>query len=166
MFVLAEGAPLVHPGSADGVFSLLWLVIALPLLGAVVLLVGGPLSRGRLDKSGHLVGAVLPVLSFVLSLIMFLTLLGRSSDDRQVGQHLYTWFEAGGIRVGADLLYDPLSALFLLLITGVGSLIHIYSIGYMAQDPERERFFAYLHLFLAAMLLVVLADNYLGLYVG
>src|SRR3954466_16375007 len=123
MFVLAEGAPLVHPGSADGMFSLLWLVIALPLLGAAILLVGGPLAKGRLDKNGHLIGAALPVLSFVLSLVLFLTLLGRGSDDRQVGQHLYTWFEAGGLKVGADLLYDPLSALFLLLITGVGSLI-------------------------------------------
>src|SRR3954452_5942475 len=103
MFVLAEGAaPLVHPSSADGGFALLWLVIALPLLGAAILLVGGPLSRGRLDKNGHLVGTVLPVLSFVLSLVMFLTLLGRNGDDRQVGQHLYTWFSAGGLRVGAD----------------------------------------------------------------
>src|SRR3954469_5968324 len=111
MFVLAEGAaPLVDPGSADGVFSLLWLVIALPLLGAVVLLVGGPLSRGRLAKSGPLFGAVRPVLSFVLSLVLFLTLLGRDSNDRQVGQHLYTWFEAGGLKGGADPLYPPLSA--------------------------------------------------------
>jgi NADH-quinone oxidoreductase subunit L len=167
MFVLAEGAaPLVHPGSADGVFSLLWLVIALPLLGAVVLLVGGPLARGRLDKSGHLIGAVLPVLSFVLSLVLFLSLLGRGSDDRQVGQHLYTWFETGGLKVGADLLYDPLSALFLLLITGVGSLIHIYSIGYMEHDERRPRFFGYLNLFVAAMLILVLSANYLGVFLG
>ncbi len=167
MFVLAEGAaPLVDPSSADGVFSLLWLVIGLPLLGAVILLIGGPLAKGRLDKNGHLIGAALPVLSFVLSLIMFLTLLGRGSDDRQVSQHLYTWFEAGGLHVGADLLYDPLSALFLLLITGVGSLIHIYSIGYMEHDPRRRRFFGYLNLFVAAMLTLVLAGNYLGVFLG
>jgi NADH-quinone oxidoreductase subunit L len=167
MFVLAEGAaPLVHPASADGVFALLWLVIALPLLGAVILLVGGPLAKGRLDKYGHLIGVALPVLSFVLSLVMFLALLGRSSDDRQVGQHLYTWFEAGSLKVGADLLYDPLSALFLLLITGVGSLIHIYSVGYMEHDPRRVRFFGYLNLFVAAMLTLVLAANYLGVFLG
>src|SRR3954447_14376988 len=167
MFVLAEGAaPLVDPGSADGVFSLLWLVIALPLLGAVILLIGGPLARGRLDKNGHLIGAALPVLSFVLSLALFFGLLGRDSDDRQVHQHLYTWFQAGGLKVGADLLYDPLSALFLLLITGVGSLIHIYSIGYMEHDPRRTRFFGYLNLFVAAMLILVLAANYLGLFLG
>jgi NADH-quinone oxidoreductase subunit L len=167
MFVLAEGAaPLVHPSSADGVFSLLWLVIALPLLGAVILLVGGPLVKGRLDKFGHLIGVALPVLSFVLSLVLFFQLLGRDSDNRQVGQHLYTWFQAGGLKVGADLLYDPLSALFLLLITGVGSLIHIYSVGYMEHDPRRRRFFGYLNLFVAAMLTLVLAGNYLGVFLG
>jgi NADH-quinone oxidoreductase subunit L len=167
MFVLAEGAaPLVHPTSADGVFSLLWLVIALPLLGAVILLVGGPLAKGRLDRTGHLIGAALPVLSFLLSLVLFVGLLGRDSDDRQVSQHLYTWFQAGGLKVGADLLYDPLSALFLLLITGVGSLIHIYSIGYMEHDERRRRFFGYLNLFVAAMLILVLAGNYLGVFLG
>jgi NADH-quinone oxidoreductase subunit L len=166
MFALAEGAPLVDPGSADGVFSLLWLVIALPLLGAVILLVGGPLAKGRLDRNGHLIGAALPVLSFLLSLVLFFQLLGRDSNDRQVGQHLYTWFQAGGLKVGADLLYDPLSALFLLLITGVGSLIHIYSIGYMEHDPRRRRFFGYLNLFVAAMLILVLAGNYLGVFLG
>ena len=167
MFVLAEGAaPLVHPSSADGVFSLLWLVIGLPLLGAVILLVGGPLAKGRLDKNGHLIGAVLPVLSFLLSLVMFVTLLGRGDDDRQVSQHLYTWFEAGHLHVGADLLYDPLSALFLLLITGVGSLIHIYSIGYMEHDPRRPRFFGFLNLFVAAMLTLVLSANNLGVFLG
>src|SRR4029079_13390409 len=167
MFVLAEGAaPIVDPGPADGVFSLLWLVIALPLLGAVILLVGGPLAKGRLDRHGHLIGVALPVLSFVVSLVLFLTLLGRSSDDRQVGQHLYTWFESGGLKVGADLLYHPLSALFLLLITGVGSLIHIYSIGYMEHDERRRRFFGYLNLFVAAMLILVLSANYLGVFLG
>ncbi|HEY3527591.1 MAG TPA: NADH-quinone oxidoreductase subunit L [Nocardioides sp.] len=167
MFVLAEGAaPIVHPGSADGVFSLLWLVIALPLLGAAILLVGAPLAKGRLDRNGHLIGAALPVLSFVLSLVMFFALLGRAADDRQVGQHVYTWFDAGGLHVGADLLYDPLSALFMLLITGVGSLIHIYSIGYMEHDERRRRFFGYLNLFIAAMLTLVMSANYLGVFLG
>jgi NADH-quinone oxidoreductase subunit L len=167
MFVLAEGAaPLVDPGSADGILSLLWLVIALPLLGAAILLVGAPLARGRLDRHGHLVGVALPVLSFVLSLVMFIDVLGRNSDDRQVSQHLYTWFQAGGLKVGADLLYDPLSALFMLLITGVGSLIHIYSVGYMEHDERRRRFFGYLNLFIAAMLTLVMSANYLGVFLG
>ena len=77
MFVLAEGvAPVVAPGSADGVFSLLWLVIALPALGAVILLVGGPMAKGRLDRHAHLIGTVLPLLSFLLSLVMFVVMLG------------------------------------------------------------------------------------------
>ncbi len=162
----SHALPVVDPGAADGVFSLLWLVIALPLLGALVLLVGGPLTRGALDKWGHLLGAALPIGSFLISLAMFVSLLGREESERQVGQELFTWFEVGSLDVGMDLLYDPLSALFLLLITGVGSLIHVYSIGYMAHDERRRRFFGYLNLFVAAMLMLVLSANYLGLFLG
>jgi NADH-quinone oxidoreductase subunit L len=154
--------PVVDPTSADGVFGLLWLVIALPLAGAAVLLIGGKYT----DKWGHLLGTLLPIGSFAISLAMFVSLLGRADDDRQVSQHLYTWFQTGHLDVGMDLLYDPLSALFLLLITGVGSLIHVYSIGYMAHDPRRRRFFGYLNLFVAAMLMLVLSENYLGLFLG
>ncbi len=154
--------PVVDPSAADGVFALLWLVIALPLAGAAILLIGGR----HTDKWGHLLATALPIGSFVLSVAMFVGLLGRDTDDRQVGQHLYTWFETGQFRVDMDLLYDPLSALFLLLVTGVGSLIHVYSIGYMEHDPRRRRFFGYLNLFVAAMLMLVLADNYVGLFLG
>ena len=104
--------------------------------------------------------------SFLISAWLFISLLGRDGDDRQISQHLYQWFQAGSFDVGMDLLYDPLSALFLLLITGVGSLIHVYSIGYMEHDPRRRRFFAYLNLFVAAMLMLVLAENYVGLFLG
>ncbi len=164
MFALTESVhiPVVEPTGTDGVFTLLWLIVALPLAGAAILLLGGRFT----DKWGHLLGAALPVVSFVLSLVMFLTLLGRDEDDRQIGQHLYDWIDVGGFHVGMDLLYDPLSALFLLLITGVGSLIHIYSIGYMAHDVRRRRFFGYLNLFVASMLLLVLSENYLGLFLG
>jgi len=163
MYAFNEGGiPVVDPTSADGVFSLLWLVIALPLAGAAVLLIGGRYT----DRWGHLLGTLLPVGSFVVSLAMFISVLGRDSNDRQISQHLYTWIESGHLNVGMDLLYDPLSALFLLLITGVGSLIHIYSIGYMAHDPRRRRFFGYLNLFVASMLLLVLSENYLGLFLG
>ena len=112
-----------------------------------------------MDKWGHLLGVLLPIGSFVISLVLFVQLLGRDEHDRQIGQHLYTWFDVGGLHVGADLLYDPLSALFLLLITGVGSLIHVYSIGYMAHDPRRIRFFGYMNLFVAAMLTLVLGGQ-------
>ncbi|MDN5743714.1 MAG: NADH-quinone oxidoreductase subunit L [Nocardioidaceae bacterium] len=160
--------PVVAPSDADGVFSLLWLIIALPLFGALVLLLAGR----RSDKWGHLLGTATALGSFALSVIAFVTLLGREEGNRQVGQHLWTWINTGGspadggIDVGLDLLYDPLSALFLLLITGVGSLIHIYSIGYMAHDVRRRRFFAYLNLFVAAMLMLILAENYVGLFLG
>ncbi|GAB6985250.1 NADH-quinone oxidoreductase subunit L [Nocardioides pyridinolyticus] len=164
MFAFSEGGaiPVVDPTSADGVFSLLWLVIALPLAGAAILLVGGRYT----DRWGHLLGTALPIGSFAISLAMFVSLLGRDDHDRQVVQELYTWFQTGHLDVGMDLLYDPLSALFLLLITGVGSLIHVYSIGYMAHDPRRRRFFGYLNLFVAAMLMLVLSENYLGLFLG
>ncbi|GAB2772060.1 NADH-quinone oxidoreductase subunit L [Nocardioides salsibiostraticola] len=162
MYALSESIPVVDPGAADGIFSLLWLIVALPLAGAVILLLGGRAT----DKWGHLLATALPVGSFVLSLVMFLQLLGRDEEERQIGQQLYDWIQVGGLDVGMDLLYDPLSALFLLLITGVGSLIHVYSIGYMEHDPRRRRFFAYLNLFVAAMLMLVLAENYLVLFLG
>jgi NADH-quinone oxidoreductase subunit L len=168
LFAGHEGGaiPVVDPSSADGAFSLLWLVVALPALGALVLLAVAPFTRGAVDKWGHLLGALLPVGSFLVSLLLFFQLLGRDEGDRQVSQHLWNWFEVGGLKVGFDLLYDPLSALFLLLITGVGSLIHIYSIGYMEHDARRRRFFGYLNLFVAAMLMLVLSGNFLGLFLG
>ncbi|MCW2852127.1 MAG: dehydrogenase subunit [Nocardioides sp.] len=164
MHLLTESAhiPVVHATPADGVFSLMWLVIALPLAGAVVLLLGGRLT----DRWGHLLGTATSAGSFVVSLLMFLSLMGRGEEERQISQHLYDWIEVGGLKVGMDLLYDPLSSLFLLLITGVGTLIHVYSIGYMAHDPRRRRFFGYLNLFVAAMLMLVMSENYVGLFLG
>ena len=159
----AAAIPVVDPTTADGVFALLWLVIALPLAGAAILLIGGKYT----DKWGHLLGTLLPIGSFAISLAMFVVAARpRRTTTARSSQHLYTWFQVGHLDVGMDLLYDPLSALFLLLITGVGSLIHVYSIGYMAHDPRRRRFFGYLNLFVAAMLMLVLSENYLGLFLG
>ena len=169
----AEGAhaPVVAPDTgAGGVFDLLWLVIALPVLGAVLLLAVAPFLPASLkataDRHGHLVGTAAALASFVVSLLLFVALLGRDAEERQVGQHLWTWFETGSLSVGMDLLYDQLAALFLLLITGVGSLIHIYAIGYMEHDPRRRRFFGYLNLFVAAMLTLILSANFVGLFLG
>ncbi len=168
-FVFTEGelaghsTPVIAPAAADGVFSLLWLIIALPALGAAVILL---LGNTRTRAWAHLLGTGTVVGSFVISLLAFFALLGREEGDRSIGQHLYTWVEMGSFRADAALLLDPLSALFLLLITGVGSLIHVYSIGYMAHDARRPRFFGYLNLFVAAMLVLVLADNYLGVFLG
>jgi len=159
---LHAGAPVVHAASADGVFSLLWLVIALPALGAVILLLGGR----RTDGWGHWLGVATVSLSFLLSLAMVFGLAGRDSGDRQVQQHLWTWFTSGRYTVEFNLLYDQLSALFLLLITGVGALIHLYSVGYMEHDPRRRRFFGYLNLFVASMLGLVLASDYVGVFLG
>ncbi|MEX0427410.1 NADH-quinone oxidoreductase subunit L [Nocardioides sp. DS6] len=156
----------VDPGVATGVFHLLWVVIALPLAGATVLLVGRPLAPAAFDRFGHWLAVGLSSLSFVLSVVLFVADLGRDEGERQVVQHVYQWFQTGRLDVGMDLLYDPLSALFLLLITGVGSLIHLYSVGYMAHDERRTRFFAYLNLFVAAMLMLVLAENYVALFLG
>ncbi len=163
--------PVVAPDTgAGGVFDLIWLVIALPLLGAVLLLAVAPMAQGSLkvsvERRGHLIGTSAAVASFVLSLVLFIALLGRDAEERQLGQHLWTWFETGTISVSMDLLYDQLAALFLLLITGVGSLIHIYAIGYMEHDPRRRRFFGYLNLFVAAMLTLVLSANFVGLFLG
>ena len=160
----SEGTvPVIDPSAADGVLSLLWLIIALPALGATVILVaGGARSRGW----AHLLGCATVIGSFVISLLAFFALLGRDAGDRSVSQFLYTWVDAGGFTADMALLYDPLSAVFLLLITGVGGLIHVYSVGYMAHDERRARFFGYLNLFVAAMLLLVLSDNYLGLFLG
>ncbi|MDX1883939.1 NADH-quinone oxidoreductase subunit L [Mycolicibacterium sp. 120270] len=139
-----------------------WLLIALPLAGAAILLLTGRWS----DPWGHLLGCATSLASFVVGAILFADMLGRPGEDRTVHETLFSWVPVGELQVDFGLQLDQLSMCFVLLITGVGSLIHIYSVGYMAEDPDRRRFFAYLNLFLAAMLLLVLADNYLGLYVG
>jgi NADH-quinone oxidoreductase subunit L len=145
---------------AEGLLASSWLLIALPLLGAAVLLLGGR----RTDRWGHLLGTATVLVAFVLGLLYTFQLAGL--DEARVTVDLFTFIGVGDLDVQAGLLYDPLSAAFVLLITGVGSLIHIYSIGYMAHDPGRRRFFAYLNLFVAAMLLLVLGDNFVALYVG
>ncbi len=152
----------VHYASATGSFKLLWLLLLFPLIGAAVLLLGGK----RTNKWGHYFAVAMALISFVIGVILFFALKGRAGDTRSVDQHLFSWIPVNGFQVDAGLLLDQLSSVFVLLITGVGSLIHIYSLGYMAHDPGRRRFFAYLNLFLASMLLLVLGDSYLSLYVG
>ncbi|MGH3674242.1 MAG: NADH-quinone oxidoreductase subunit L [Mycobacterium sp.] len=139
-----------------------WLLIALPSAGAAILLLAGR----RSNRWGHLLGCATAVTSFAVGVVLFADMLGRAGEERVVHERLFSWVPVGGLQVDFGLQLDQLSMCFVLLITGVGSLIHIYSVGYMANDPERRKFFAYMNLFLAAMLLLVLADNYLGLYVG
>ena len=141
--------------------SLVYL-IALPLAGAAILLLAGR----RADKWGHLLGTAMSASSFGVGLYQLMLMLDRPTEQRPVGQKLFEWINVGEFKVDAGLLLDQLSICFVLLITGVGTLIHIYSISYMSHDKDRRRFFAYLNLFIAAMLLLVLGDSYLNLYVG
>ena len=141
--------------------SLVYL-IALPLLGATILLLAGR----RADKWGHILGTLMSASAFAVGLYQLSQMLGRSNEARPVTQKLFEWISVGTFNVDAGLLLDQLSICFVLLITGVGTLIHIYSISYMSHDHDRRRFFAYLNLFIAAMLLLVLGNSYLNLYVG
>ncbi|OWY80918.1 NADH-quinone oxidoreductase subunit L [Rhodococcus sp. BUPNP1] len=142
--------------------SALWTIPALPLAGAFVLLLFGR----RSDRWGHLLGCATAIASFVVGVVMFAGLRGLDASERLAQQTVFTWVPVGELQVDLGLRLDALSICFVLLITGVGSLIHLYSVGYMAHDPERRKFFAYLNLFLAAMLVLVLADNFLVLYLG
>jgi NADH-quinone oxidoreductase subunit L len=137
-------------------------LIGLPLFGAVFLLLIGR----KADKWGHLLATAMSAGSFVLGLLHFFAMTNRSTEERAITQTLFTWIEVGTFKVDAALLLDQLSICFVLLISGVGTLIHIYSISYMAHDENRRRFFAYLNLFIASMLLLVLGNSYLNLYVG
>ncbi len=142
-----------------GVIGVSWLMIALPLVGAAILLVLGRFT----NRWGHLLGVAMSLASFVVAVLAFFELVGFGEEQRRRAVELYD-FIPGMVKMG--LLIDPLSISFALLITGVGSLIHIYSIGYMSHDEHRRRFFGYLNLFVSAMLLLVLSDNYVGLFIG
>ncbi|HYO34081.1 MAG TPA: NADH-quinone oxidoreductase subunit L [Nocardioidaceae bacterium] len=140
--------------------NLLYLIIAIPAISAAILLLGGKAT----DAWGHLLGTAASIGAFVVGVIAFVDLL--AGDEEALRQELFTWIDVRSFHVEFELLFDPLSSLFVLLITGVGSLIHIYSIGYMDHDPRRRRFFAYLNLFIAAMLMLVLSNDYLALFLG
>ena len=141
---------------------LTWLLVALPLAGAAILLFGGR----RTDAWGHLLGCAAALASFGVGLTLLSDMLARDAGHRAIHQTLFTWIHVEQFKIDVGLQIDQLSMCFVLLISGVGSLIHIYSVGYMKDDPDRRRFFGYLNLFLASMLLLVVADNYLVLYVG
>jgi NADH-quinone oxidoreductase subunit L len=148
---------------AVGVAHAAWLLLAFPSFGAAVLLLGGK----RTNAWGHLLGVTMSLASFVYGVALFGQMLGRPGALRAQDDHVYTWIPGiGRFHVPIGLRIDQLSICFVLLITGVGSLILIYAVGYMAKDPERRRFFGYLNLFIAAMLLLVIADNYVALYAG
>jgi NADH-quinone oxidoreductase subunit L len=160
--VLAQATELPTVGGATGAASLAWLLFVLPALGALVLFLAGR----RANAWGHWLGVLTVVASFVVGLLIFFETVGLPADQRTRELSLYDWFSVAGLHVDFGLRLDPLSLTFVLLITGVGSLIHIYSVGYMSHDPGRRRFFAQLNLFVAAMLVLVLGNNFVMLYLG
>ncbi|NHI19106.1 NADH-quinone oxidoreductase subunit L [Phycicoccus endophyticus] len=149
-------------GAATGAASVAWLLVALPLLGAAILLLGGR----RTDRFGPVLATGLSWGSFVVGAAVLVQMLGQDAGERAHHIALWSWVPAGSFDLDLGLLVDPLSLAFVLLVTFVGSLIHVYSLGYMEHDPDKRRFFAYLNLFVASMLLLVLADSYLLLFVG
>ena len=137
-------------------------LIALPLFSSALLMLLGR----KADKWGHIFATLISASTFVVGAMEFFAMIDRPEASRAVTQKLFTWISVGTFNVDAGLLLDQLSIAFVLLITGVGTLIHVYSIAYMSHDRDRRRFFAYLNFFIAAMLLLVLGDSYLNLYVG
>jgi len=143
--------------------SLLWLVPALPLLGALVNGIGaGKLPR----KLASVIGVGSVGLAFAIALACFGDLLSLSPEQRRATQSLYTWIQTGDFRADVRLMLDPLSAVMMLVVTGVGFLIHVYSMGYMGHEKAYGRYFAYLNLFTFSMLTLVLADNFLLMFLG
>lgn len=148
--------------AATGITAYAWLLVALPMLGAAVLLLGGRAT----DKWGPMFATAMSWASFAVGFLIWMSMLSRGDGERPMSLYLFDWVPAGSFNVSAGMLVDQLSVAFVLLVTFVGSLIHVYSLGYMEHDPDKRRFFAYLNLFVASMLLLVLADSYLLLYVG
>ncbi|MCL2467601.1 MAG: NADH-quinone oxidoreductase subunit L [Micrococcales bacterium] len=162
LFAAVPGAEAAETVKATGPASAaLWLIL-LPALSAALLLLLGR----RADRWGHLLGVVAPVASCVLGFVIAIQLLGLDSSERLQHVDVGSWIDAGALNLRFGLLVDPLSVTFVMLITFVGSLIHIYSVAYMEHDINRRRFFAYLNLFVAAMLTLVLADSFLLLFFG
>ncbi|MGZ3874601.1 MAG: proton-conducting transporter transmembrane domain-containing protein, partial [Mucilaginibacter sp.] len=138
----------------------IWLIPFLPLAGFIINGVG----RNTLPKAAiGFIGSLMVLISFGLSLGTFLQV---NSTHQPINVDLFNWFAAGHVQISFSFLIDQLSALMLLIITGVGFLIHLYSVGYMKDDAGFGKFFAYLNLFIFFMLLLVLGSNYLIMFIG
>jgi len=157
---LVAQAQEVH--EATGLAGSAWLLIAFPLVGAAVLLFGGKTTNAW----GHVLGCLTVIASFVYGVMLFFSSTGTAESERVQNVSMFDWIPVDQLQVEFGLRIDPLSISFVLLITGVGSLIHIYSVGYMADDPDRRRFFGYFNLFVAAMLILVLGNGFVTLYLG
>jgi NADH-quinone oxidoreductase subunit L len=149
--------------SSHDVLDLIWLVPALPLFGAFFLMLFG--KRIGEPVAGW-IGSLMLGLAFLVSIVMFFALRDLGAEHRQHVVDLFTWLPSGGLKVEFGFLADPLSIAFILFVTGVATLIHIYSVGYMHGDPRFSRFFAYMNLFVAAMLILVLGSSFLMTFLG
>ena len=143
--------------------SALWLLPAFPLFGALVLMVFG--RRLGEPRSGWF-AAAMPIASFLVAVSVYFDLLSRTSEERHEVVTLFSWIPVGALHIDVALLADPLSITMALFITGIGSLIHLYAIGYMHGDPKFSKFFLYLNLFVFSMLMLVLGENLLVTFLG
>src|SRR5688500_12270016 len=142
-------------------------IIFLPLIGAIINGLLGVKIQKRMGKGAIAVIACAPVIiAFALSLMAFFQLKALPPEQRFLIDNLYRWIDLGSLKVDMAFMVDPLSAVMILIVTGIGGLIHIYATGYMHDDNAFWRFFAYLNLFTAAMLTLVLGDSLLVLFVG
>lgn len=152
--------------AASGLTRYAWLLVVIPLISAGFLLTCGRLT----NRWGHWVAVAASWCSFLLGAGILVQLLSADETARSISVPVYTWVAAGSgndaVRLGWNLLLDPLSVTFVMLVTFVGSLIHVYAVAYMEHDPARRRFFAYLNLFIAAMLTLVLSDSYVMVFFG
>src|SRR2546422_10650258 len=140
-----------------------WLLLVLPLLGFAVT---GGLGRRMPRAFTSLIGCGVVGAAFVVALVVFFQIRSEAAATQFHDLTYYRWVDAGTFHVTFGVLIDPLTSVMLLIVTGVGFLIHVYSVGYMAGDPNYSRYFSYLNLFIFSMLLLVLADNYLILTIG
>ena len=139
-----------------------WLVLLFPAAGSIILMFYGQ----RMRRAAGPIATLMMTASFVVAGITFFRIAGRPEGSRSFVHTIYTFFHAGGLNVNVDYRIDPLSITMMLVVTGVGTLIHLYSIGYMRGDPREGRYFQYLNLFAFSMLLLVMANNFLIMFVG
>ena len=161
-FISTQATGVPDMVAATGVAAYAWLLILIPLASAGLLLLLGRVS----DKWGHLLATLASWSTFAVGAAIAAQMWNSPVGARRFGETLFTWIPAGDFTVDFGLLVDPLSITFVILVTFVGSLIHVYAIAYMEHDEARRRFFAYLNFFIAAMLTLVLADSYAGLFAG
>jgi NADH-quinone oxidoreductase subunit L len=144
-------------------FEYAWLLFAFPALGALTILFLGPRLPQRVV--GWIASAA-ALAAFGVSVLLFFALNGLPPEQQSVTVTWWQWMTVANLHIPAAVLIDPLSVLMALVVTGVGSLIHIYSIGYMAHEPRYQRFFFYLNFFILAMLILVMSNNFVGMFVG